>query len=133
MKLSQADLGKRMDFGRHYISMIERGTVPQPSRKFFDRLEFLERAMDAAENSSPGTRLAEPPARYAEESQSMGPPHLLPPGRFSLSKRAEKTPHEHYKDAIAMIHHLFEHHPEAFSAMMVSLRGIYETHKGTSE
>jgi hypothetical protein len=41
----------------------------------------------------------------------------------------EELPHHEYAAAINMIGHLFEHHPEAFKAMMVSLRGIYETHK----
>lgn len=88
---------------------------------------FLTSDCDAV-GSRPSGRVRETP-QSAREPQSMGPPPHVPLRLNSPDKiRSEQSPHENYAEAVAILNHLLENHPEALSSLMFSLRAIYQTH-----
>lgn len=140
--LSQTAFANRMRYGRQHISNVER-EVTTPGRRFLEQLAMLERevAIKSTGDVKAVTQIStldrgidqSHERRVKEDTAALSPP----PHHFDRtligadpgSSIRDLLPHEQYAAAVNMIGHLFEHHPDAFKAMMISLRGIYETHK----
>lgn len=126
--MSQTEFAKHMMYGRQHVSSIERGKTP-PGKRFLQQLEMLEHNArfkteeDAFPSDYASGRVNEDAPLYSM------PPHRLPESRWDKPTTMTKGDPKDFAEAINMVTHLFQHHPSAFQAVMVTLRGFYEAHK----
>jgi hypothetical protein len=124
------EIAERIDYKSIKRAMSGEIPLPESRRIHLNDLILLRKAygpriVDRAESSLQELEpLHASPARHAQPVSE----------NLRVREEPEKSivdalPHEEYASAVNMIGHLFAHHPKAFEALMVSLRGIYETHK----
>ena len=122
LKLSQADFAKRMRYGRHYVSMIERGVALNPSPRFLEQLEMLEREADIDDCSSKErlteTNMHQPlperESRIKDEAALFGKP---------------QAPAIDFAACIKMLTELHERSPQAFDSAAAMIKGLYDIFK----
>lgn len=116
---TQGQLAEHIRYGRHYVSLVERGQAKNPRPRFVEAIELLER--EAAATSSSG----ESNIFVARE------PQLSPPHFFQEARTKDDAPTfgsgcgaEEYTEAVELLGKLFHTKPAIFKSALMMLRGL---------